>query len=368
MTAGAVSGAGAASAELRESEAALKVPAASVETFTRELSNLLAGGLSLSRGLGILEREASHPVARKVWTEVRSGVVGGASLADTLARFPRTFSTVYVAMVRAGEAGGFLHLVLEQIAEFRTREQELRNRVKSALVYPAVLATLAVAVLIFLLTFFIPRFSTIFSEFGGRLPALTRAIITASDFIVNHWLICLLVLVVPGVLVQRLVGGVEGKKSLERTLLRVPAFGQAVARFALVRFTRMLGTLIGAGVPLVQALRVAREALGNETLSQAVGQGIKEVEEGASLSKSFRSCPLLFPSSAIEILSVAEETGRLDKELKRLSASYESDLDRRLRMLVALMEPLLLILMASVIGTVVVGMLLPIFNLQDLIH
>ncbi len=346
----------------------MKVPGASLETFTRELANLLAAGLPLSRALSLLEREASHPTAQKVWVQVRTDVVGGAPLAEALARHPRTFSTVYVAMVRAGEAGGFLHLVLEQIAELRTREQDLKGKVKSALVYPAVLSVVACGVMVFLLTFFIPRFSKIFSDFGGQLPALTRAIVGASDVIVKYWALILVVVASAVVLVQRTLSTQDGRRLLERITLRTPALGKVAARFALVRFSRMLGTLIGAGVPLVQSLRVSKAALGNETLADAVDLGIKDVEGGASLSRSFRACPLLFPGSVIEMLSVAEETGRLDKELKRLSTSYEGDLDRRLRMLVALVEPLILIVMAGLIGAVVVGMLLPLFTLQDLVH
>ena len=160
---------------------------------------------------------------------------------------------------------------------------------------------------------------------------------------------------------------VSGRRFWERTLLKTPLVGTVVARFALVRFCRMLGTLVSAGVPLVTSLRVAREALGNQTLQDAVTHAIEEVQRGQPLSKSLASNPLLFPPSVIEMIAVAEETSRVDKELVRLSLAYEGDLDRNLRMLVALAEPALLIIMASLIGTVVVGMLLPIFTLQDMI-
>src|SRR5258706_14411454 len=160
-----------------------RVPQSAVESFTRELANLLAAGLPLSRGLHLLRREVSNPAAKHVWSRVHDDVVGGQSLAESLGKWPKVFSTVYVAMVRAGEAGGFLHVVLQQIADFRTREQELKGKVKAAMVYPCVLAVLAIAVLIFLLTFFIPRFSTLFAQFGGNLPFLTQVIVGAS-----HWL------------------------------------------------------------------------------------------------------------------------------------------------------------------------------------
>ena len=344
-----------------------KVSQRAVESFTRELANLLAAGLSLSRALHLLRREASNPAAKNVWSKVHDDVVGGTGLADALAKFPKTFSSVYVAMVRAGETGGFLPIVLQQIADFRTREQELGGKVKAAMVYPAVLACLAVAVLVFLLTFFIPRFSTIFEEFGGNLPWLTQAIVATSHWLMKYgWILA--IAVVGGIIsMRRAMLSEQGRRFLERTVLRTPIVGTVAARFALVRFCRMLGTLVGSGVPLVTALRTAREALGNQTLADTVTHAIEEVQRGQSLSKSLSGNAVLFPASVIEMIAVSEETGRLDKELVRLSTSYEGELDRNLRMLVALAEQLLLVAMASLIGTVVVGMLLPVFTMQDLI-
>jgi type II secretory pathway component PulF len=344
-----------------------RVPQSAVESFTRELANLLAAGLPLSRALHLLRREASHPGAKHIWSRVHDDVVGGTSLADALAKWPKVFSTVYVAMVRAGEAGGFLHVVLQQIADFRTREQDLKGKVKMAMVYPCVLAFLAAAVLVFLLTFFIPRFSTLFAQFGGNLPALTQVIVGASHWLTDYGLYLAAVLVILVVLARRWMTSEAGKRFAERTMLKTPIVGKLAARFALVRFARMLGTLVGAGVPLVASLRVAREAIGNQTLSDSIAHAIEEVQRGTALSKSLSGDALLFPPSVVEMVAVAEETGRLDKELMRLSLAYESELDRGLRMLVALAEPLLLFLMAGLIGTVVIGMLLPVFNLQELI-
>jgi len=235
------------------------------------------------------------------------------------------------------------------------------------MVYPCVLACLAVAVLVFLLTFFIPRFSGIFAEFGGKLPWLTQVIVGASNVLKHYGLFVAVAVVIAAVAIKRAKDSEAGKRFFERLVLRAPLVGKVAARFALVRFSRMLGTLVGAGVPLVASLKTAREALGNQTLADAVSHAIEEVQRGEPLSKSLSANTLLFPPSVIEMIAVAEETGRLDKELVRLSIAYQGDLDRNLRMLVALAEPLLLFLMAGLIGTVVVGMLLPVFNLQDLI-
>ena len=345
-----------------------RISHSAVEAFTRELANLLAGGLPLSRALHLLRREASQPAARYAWGQIHDDVVGGMSLADALAKWPRAFSRVYIAMVRAGEAGGFLHLVLQQISDFRAREQDLKGKVKAALIYPIVLAILAGAVLIFLLTFFIPRFQTIFEGFGGNLPWLTRLIVAISELVTKYGPFTAVALALAVVVVRRLLTAQEGRRFMERMLLKIPVLGTVMARFALVRFSRMLGTLVGAGVPLVNALRVAREALGNQTLADTVTFAVDEVQKGASLARSLAASPLLFPPSVVEMITVAEETGRLDKELVRLSTAYEAELDRQLRMLVALAEPAMLLLMAGLIGTVVIGMLLPILTLSDVIR
>jgi type II secretory pathway component PulF len=345
-----------------------KVSAKVVESFTRELANLLAGGVPLSRSLSLLRREAANDDARQLWNAIHDDVVGGTALADAMAKYPRNFSTVYVAMIRAGEAGGFLDVVLAQIADFRTREQDLKGKVKMAMVYPIILALLAVGVLVFLLTFFIPRFSGIFAQFGANLPSLTLFIIAASNLVKHYGLFVLAGAVIGVVAFKRIVSTSAGRRNFEMLLLAVPMLGQIIAHFALVRFARMLGTLVGAGVPLVASLRVAREAIGNQVLADTVTQAIGQVQQGTALSKSLASSPKLFPGSVVEMIAVAEETGRLDKELLRLAAAYEADLDRQLKLLVAVAEPLMLFVMAGVIGTVVVGMLLPVFNLQDLIH
>ena len=345
-----------------------RVSRAQVDAFTRELANLLGGGVSLSKALRILSREASSSAARRQWTAVHDDVVEGTSLADALARWPRSFTPVYVAMVRAGETGGFLDVVLGQIADLRAREQDLKGRFKSALIYPMVLGVLAGLVLVFLLTYFIPRFSTIFSEMGGNLPWLTRTIVAASDAVTDYGLIILMAVVLLVVILKRALSSESGRRSMEKTLLATPLVGRVVARFALVRFCRMLGTLLAAGVSLVTALRVAREAIGNQTLADTVSHAIEEVRRGAPLAQSLSRGSILFPGAVVEMVAVAEESGRLDKELDRLADTYEGELDRRLRMLVSLAEPALLFVMAGIVGTIVIGMLLPVFTLQELIH
>lgn len=345
-----------------------RVSKSEVEAFTRELASLLQAGVNLSRALAILGRETSKENTKLQWQAIGNYVSGGMPLADALAQFPRSFPSVTIAMVKAGETGGFLDLVLSQIADFRTREQDLIGKVRAALIYPIILAVMSTAILIFLLTYFIPRFATMFDEFGGTLPLLTRAIVSFSDILLHYGLLLVAGIALAVMGLQRYLATPEGRYAMERVLLRVPLLGTAIGRFALIRFCRMLGTLVGAGVPLLTALHTAKEAIGNEVLAEALSTAIENVQRGQTLARSLALCPELFPASVIEMVSVAEESGRLEQELVRLAGTYEQNLDRHLKMMVAIAEPAMLFLMAVLVGTVVIGMLLPIFNLQELIQ
>jgi type II secretory pathway component PulF len=344
-----------------------KISSRTLENFTRLLSSLLAAGVPLSRALVILHREASLPLARKKWKEIHDSVVDGATLADTMARSPDTFPRVYVAMVEAGETGGFLDLVLAQIADFQAREKELRSKVMTALLYPAILLALALSVLVFLLVFFIPRFQAIFTGFGATLPLLTRMIVGASTVVRSYGIFVVLGLAFGGYLIRNWMRSQQGRRVWELSLLRAPIVGKLIAQFAMARFCRMLGTLLAAGVPLINGLNVARKSIGNQILVDAVANSIERVKEGAALGPSLASCRELFTGSVLEMISVAEESGRLDQELIRLADVTERDLDRELKMAVALAEPLMLFFIAGFIGTIFIGMVLPIFSLQDYI-
>ncbi len=342
-----------------------KINARVLENFTRLLSSLLAAGVPLSRALVILVKEAASPAAGAQWKQVHDLVIDGLALADAMARFPATFPRVYVAMVEAGETGGFLDVVLAQIADFQAREKEMRGKVMTALLYPVILLVLALGVLVFLLVFFIPRFQTIFTGFGSKLPPLTQLIVSTSDFLRSYGILMAIALAVGAYSLRNWFGSEQGRRAWEGMILRAPVVGPLVAQFAMARFCRMLGTLLGAGVPLVNGLNVARRSIGNQILVDAVGQSIERVKEGRQLGPSLGDCRLLFSGSTLEMIAVAEESGRLDNELIRIANVTESDLDRQLRTAVALAEPLMLFLIAGFIGTIFIGMVIPIFSLQD---
>jgi len=342
-----------------------KVSGKELENFTRLLSSLLAAGVPLSRALVILQKEATGVAAKTQWKEVHDLVVDGLSLANAMAKFPVTFPRVYTAMVEAGEAGGFLDVVLAQIAEFQSREKELRSKVLTAMLYPVILLVLALVVLTVLLVFFIPKFQRVFASFHGSLPLITQVIIGASHMLRSYGLLVAAAAVAIGVALRTWFVSEKGKRVWEGGILRLPLVGPLIAQFAMARFCRMLGTLIGAGVPLVQGLNVARRSIGNQVLVDAVAKSIEGVQQGGRLGQSLADCRVLFPGSVLEMISVAEESGKLDVELVRVAVVTEGDLDRNLKTAVAFAEPLMLFLIATFIGIIFIGMLLPVLTLSD---
>jgi type II secretory pathway component PulF len=344
-----------------------KVSGRELENFTRLLSSLLAAGVPLSRALVILHKEASNPTAQAKWKEIHDLVVDGMSLADSMGKSPETFPRVYTAMVQAGETGGFLDLVLAQIADFQAREKELRSKVLAAMLYPCVLLVLALAVLVFLLTFFIPKFQVIFKGLGAALPLPTQIVLGASYVMRSYGVFVAVGIVVLLMLVRSWFASEKGRRVWEGLILRAPIVGPLVAEFAMARFCRMLGTLLGAGVPLIQGLNVARKSIGNQILVDAVASCIERVQQGGQLGASLAESKGLFPGSVVEMISVAEESGRLEQELVRIANVTEGDLDRQLKTAVAFAEPLLLFFIAAFIGTIFISMVLPIFTMQEYI-
>ena len=344
-----------------------RVNFAALEDFTRSLSSLLTGNVPLSRALTILYKESANPVASAKWKELHDLVIDGVPLATAMGRAPDVFPRVYVAMVEAGEAGGFLDVVLAQIADFQAREKELRAKVMAALMYPAVLLCLAIAVLIFLMVFFIPRFTLLFAGFDAALPALTQVIVGISDAIRHYGLYMLAGLGAAIYFGRNWFAKESSRRLWESWLLRMPVIGPLAAQLALARFCRMLGTLLGAGVSLISALSVSRRSLGNQTLIDLVTDATERVKKGEPLGASLKDCRALFGGSTLEMIAVAEESGRLDQELVRLAGVTEITLDRQLKTAVALAEPLMLFAIAGFIGTIFVGMVIPIFTIQDYI-
>ena len=344
-----------------------KVPFSALEDFTRSLSSLLTAGVPLSRALTILYKETTQPAAAVKWKELHDAVIDGAPLAKAMERSPETFPSIYTAMVESGEAGGFLDVVLAQIADFQAREKEIRGKVTAAMMYPPVLLTLAVAVVIFLLVFFIPRFQTMFEGLGGTLPLITRVIVGTSNAMRHYGLFILAAVVAAVWYGRKEFQNDRTRRAWEKLLLGTPIIGPLMAQIAMARFCRMLGTLLGAGVNLVSGLNVAKRSLGYQTLIDLVADSTERVKKGEGLASSLADARSIFGGSTLEMIGVAEESGRLDQELVRLAGTTEVTLDRQLKTAVSLAEPIMLFAIAAVVGVIFIGMVIPIFTIQDYI-
>ena len=334
--------------------------------FTQQLATLLEAGMPLDRALAILAELAPNVRLRVIVGDVLQSVRGGSSLADALAKHhPRPFSRLYVNMVRAGEKGGALEATLRRLAEFLEESQEFRDAIVSALIYPALLAGVGAAAVIFLLAFVVPRFAAIFSDLDATLPLPTLILLRVSETIQQYgWLLGLAGLA--ALVGMRLaLATPAGRLRADRMLLRLPIVGELVVKIEVARFARILGTLLRGGVPLVSALVVVTELLVNRALARAAESLGDGVRRGAGLAQPIADAAV-FPPLAVHMVRVGEETGRLEETLLRIAATYEADSRKVLKRLIALTEPCVILVMGLLVGFIVVAMLLAILSVADL--
>jgi general secretion pathway protein F len=334
--------------------------------FTQRLATLLEAGVPLDRALAIQAELAPTDRLRTITSGVLDDVRGGTSLAEALAKHhPRPFSRLYVNMVRAGERGGVLETTLKRLAEFLEEAQALRDALVSALIYPALLTVVGTAAVVFLMTFVIPRFADIFRDLGGAIPAPTRLLLAVSGWLQHFWWVLGL-----GGLVVVLAGRVvlstpRGRLEADRLVLRLPVIREVLLEYEVARLTRTLGTLLHSGVSLVSALALVKETSTNRHLARAVGGLGDGVKRGAGLAKPMAECGV-FPALAIHMVRVGEETGRMEDMLLKVGATFEADTRRRLKRLIALAEPGIILVMGLLVGFIVVAMLLAIFSISEI--
>lgn len=305
--------------------------------------------------------------ARTLLDDVRRDVAQGASLHEALSRREELLGTTAASLVRAGEAGGFLDAALRRVATFAERDQALRRRVKGALAYPLVLCALSTGAVIFLLTWVVPRFSTIYSEMGGSLPWPTRVLVWLGDALAKGWWAIPLVVIPPVLAARRWLSSAEGRRSFDRFLLRVPLVRAVIAQASLARFCRTLGTLLASGVNILEALDIAREAAGNKEFQARLSDVVAPMREGADLARPLRATRL-FPPQVLEMVQVGQETGTLPEVLERAGDRADEEVDQALKAAVTVLEPLLLVAVAAVVFFVVLAALLPVFSLNALIR
>jgi len=334
--------------------------------FTQQFATLLEAGLPLDRALSVLEELSATSRLNTVVGDLLRSVRGGTSLSEALAKHhPRPFSRLYINMVRAGEKGGVLEVTLRRLAEFLEAAQEFRGAIVSALVYPILLTTVSGAAVIFLLTFVIPRFATIFADLGQAIPLPTQVLLTVSRLLAGYWWV-LGLLALAGVLGARVILATrEGRLAWDRACLGIPLVGAVVLKLEVARFARTLGTLLRSGVPMLAALEVVREVLGNQLLVRAMEQLREGVKRGAGLSAPMGQSRV-FPPLALHMVRVGEETGRLEEMLLKVADTFETDVRSAVRRLIGLLEPSIILIMGLVVGFIVVAMLMAIFSINEI--
>jgi type IV pilus assembly protein PilC len=332
--------------------------------FTRQLATLIDAGLPLLRGLSVLAKQERDSVLKNAITKVADSVQEGSTFSEGLAQHPRLFNDLYVNMVRAGEVGGVLELVLIRLAEFQEKAQKVKNKVVAAMVYPIIVLLLALGIMIFLLIFIVPRFETIFHDMLGDkpLPVITLFVIGVSNFMQAHWAVVLGGLIGALVLCKIAARTRTGRAVIDRVKLRAPIFGDLNRKTSISRFSRTLGTLVTSGVPILQALDITRETAGNTIVARAISQVHDSVKEGETITQPLESSGV-FPPMVISMIDVGEETGQLPEMLLKIAEVYDDEVDNSVAALTSLLEPIMIVLLALIVGTIVIALFMPLVSI-----
>jgi general secretion pathway protein F len=340
--------------------------AADLALITRQLATLVQSGLPLEEALRAIAEQHDKPRLKSIILGVRAKVMEGHALADGLAEFPQAFPEIYKATVAAGEQSGHLDAVLERLADFTEGRQVLRQKVSSAMIYPIVLTGLAITIVSFLLAFVVPKVVSVFENTGNELPAPTRILISVSDFMRDYW--WLLLVIVAGVIfgIRAILQNERARRRFHRFLLRIPVVGRLVQGVNTARFTRTLSILAGSGVPVLESFRISGAVVGNIPMREAVTDAAARVREGGAIGKSLATSGL-FPPMTLHLISSGEASGQLETMLNRAATNQERELDGIISALLAIMEPALIVLMGLVVLAIVVSMLLPLFELNQLV-
>lgn len=330
--------------------------------FTRQFSVMIDAGLPLVQCLEILGTQQENRTFQKVLFEVRQDVESGSTLADALRRHTKVFDDLYCNMVAAGEAGGILDTILQRLANYIEKIVKLRSAVRSAMIYPAAVITIAVAVVWIILWKVIPTFATLFESLGTTLPLPTRITIALSNFVGRWWWIVFLGTGLGAYALARYYKTEQGRRAIDRTLLRLPVLGVVLKKIAVARFCRTLGTLVSSGVPILEALEITARTAGNAIVEDAILATRKSIEEGKTIAEPLKSTDV-FPPMVVQMVAVGEHTGALETMLNKIADFYEDEVDEATKNLLTLLEPIMIGFLGAVIGAIVVSMYLPLFSL-----
>ncbi|MDB6108653.1 MAG: Type secretion system protein [Pedosphaera sp.] len=343
-----------------------RIKAKRLVLFTRQLATLLEAGMPLLRSLRLLEEQETHPPLKRLIAALGLSIESGSTFSEALSQYPRSFNHLYVSMIKAGELGGMLETSLQRLADFMEKAQKIKGKVKAAMFYPAAVVTVAGAVMALLTLFVIPKFKEVFLSLGnGRpLPAFTQFVLGISDAIKSHFLLGLLAAVASYLLLIIGLRTAAGRRAFDYFKLKAPVFGPLFRKLAISRFTRTLGTLVSSGVPILQALTIVKEATGNVIMGRLVGRVHENVKQGESIVGPLRHSGI-FPVMVAGMVDVGEQTGALPEMLNKIADNYDEEVDNSVAAMLSLLEPIMIVFLAVVVGSIVIAMFLPILDLTN---
>jgi type IV pilus assembly protein PilC len=334
--------------------------------FTRQFATMISAGLPLVQCLDILAKQSSKPSFGRVIGEVTREVEAGSTLSDALGRYKTVFDDLFRNMVAAGEAGGVLDEILMRLATYIEKADALKRKIQSAMVYPAVVLTVALGATAFMLVFIIPTFAKMFTDFGGELPLPTKIVLTLSGLLKSLWWALLLLIAAAVVGLNRYYATEAGHRMVDAALLRMPVLGDVMLKGSVARFTRTLGTLIASGVPILSGLEITARTAGNKVIAEAIMTARASIREGETVAAPLKSSGV-FPPMVVQMISVGEQTGALDEMLTKIAVFYEAEVDVAVDTLTSVIEPLLIVVMGGIVGGMVIAMYLPMFKLINVV-
>ena len=335
-----------------------KVTPKVLTTFTRQLATLVDAGLPLLRGLRVLEKQERNRTLKGILAELATSIEGGSTFSEALAQHPKVFNRLFINMVKAGELGGVLEVVLKRLAEFSEKAQKIKGKVKAAMFYPVAVLIVAVGIMILLMCFVVPKFKDVFAGMGVQMPGFTLFVLAVSDIIRLNIMATMGATAVVVVLFLLFIKTKFGRRIWDKFKLIMPAVGPVVSKVAISRFARTLGTLVSSGVPILQALNIVKETAGNVIISNAVAQVYDAVKEGETITATLESSNV-FPPMVVSMVDVGEQTGALPEMLLRIADGYDEEVDNAVAAMTSLLEPIMIIFLAVIVGSIVIAMFLP---------
>jgi len=343
-----------------------RVKAQELTVATRQLSTMISSGMSLLRALYVLEDQAENDKLRDAFTAIRKDVEAGIALSEALSRHPDIFNDLFVAMVHAGETGGILEETLHRVADQLEKDDSLRRQVKSAMMYPMLIAGFAGVVMIALVAFIVPVFAKVFKDFGGKLPAITQVTVNISHLVTGRWYLCILGAWAIVYAFKRWKKSARGREQWDRFKLKIPwKIGDTVQKVALARFSRTFSALVAAGVPMLEAIDITGRTSGNKVIENAMVAVKDSVTGGGTVSAPMRLAPEAFPSMVVQMIAVGEETGAMDTMMSKIADFYEDEVAASVKALTSILEPLMIVIVGAMVGFIVISMYMPLFKVYD---